>query len=391
MTKHILSKMYILAGIMLPILFAYTTPINGLTYGDVFLLFAIGCMLLQCSIVEIQNSIFYIMLYIIGSSFYVIFFESIANLHIMTAGRYLIYLIYILFIPMVYEYKEYAMRIYKKVCTFAALLLVIQFVALNTMGYAVPGVIRFLPLTDENLYDYSYAVFYTNSRRCMSLFGEPSHYAIYVLPCLAFCLLRNRRVRNKDLCLAGILSLTIVMSSTFTGILAMIFVWGYWIEQNLIKKYFSLKLILILTLTIVTFFSLLLNTKLGYYLLNGDIYKRQAMGRFEGYIYLMNLDICRVELIFGHGMNDIGSKGIYLAGWARLVYYYGIMGAGLYTICLWSCTSKNKIGRAILLLLFVVMIGSEVNFMPIFVTYMIMVMMLSGDQILDINLKYNNG
>lgn len=390
MTKHILSKMYILAGIMLPILFAYTTPVKGLTYGDAFLLFAIGCMLLQCSIVEIQNSIFYIMLYIIGVSFYVIFFESVANLHIMTTGRYLIYLIYILFMPMTYEHKEYAIRIYKKVCTFAALILVIQFVALNTIGYAVPGVVRFLPLTDENLYDYSYAVFYTNSRRCMSLFGEPSHYAMYVLPCLAFCLLRNKRVRNKDLCLAGIISLTIVMSSTFTGIFAMIFVWGFWIVQNVVKKYISLKLSLIVTFSVIAFFSLLLNTKLGNYLLNGEIYKSQSTGRFEGYTYLMNLDMSNTQILLGHGMDDIGSNGIYLAGWARLVYYYGIIGATLYTICLWNCTMKNKMGRTILLLLFVIMIGSEANFMPMFVTYMLMVIVFSQEPILTEDLMYNN-
>lgn len=381
-SKQSIYKMYLVAGLLLPILLAYTTPLSGITFGDVFLALSLICIILSCKKVKYQNGILFIIIYIVILSFGLAISDTFLLSTLFTTLRYILYLMYILILPTVRGNEDYAASIYKRICVFAAILLILQFISLHTTGYALPGVLQFLPLTDSALYDYKNVVYFLNSRRCMSLFGEPSHYAIYVLPCIALCLFRYKHILKKDIIIAGLLSLTIIMSSSFTGVIALVFVWGYWIIQNIIKKKFSWKILVLFILGLSAMGFLIFKTKLGGYFLDEEIYGRQSSGRFSGYSFLNELKLSFDKKLFGYGMHDVGDEGIYLSGWPRLYYYYGIVGSVIYLMGIISCAVKKRIGSVILLLLFVLMIGSEVNFMPMFVVYMIFIILFSKEKML---------
>ena len=271
--------------------------------------------------------------------------------------------------PKVSRYKDYIVNIYNKLCLMSALLMVIQTIALKTLGICIPGVLTFLPLTDTNMYDYASAVIYHNSGRCMSFFAEPSHFAIFVLPFLVINLMSDR-VDRKRIIQAIFVSISLIMCASFTGVLSAIIIWGLFILINVIKRNISFKFILLMVFACIIFITILLNTSGGEYLFDEEIYERQSEGRFAGFMLLDILDINGSLLYFGNGMVDIGEL-LYLPGWPRLLYYYGIVGTIIYILSFMSCAKRKTVSVIFLILLGILMIGTEVNFNCYFVIYML--------------------
>ena len=361
------SKYFILSIVFLPHLFQYTTPLSGFTWGDCFLMFS-GVIYFLSGSYRVESKFLGLITYIVILTFLLKMNGEV--MRITTTIHYLAYLIMVMLMRRLTEYRKYFIDIYCKSTLVSAGLMVIQTIALQTEGICIPGVLTFLPLTDENMYDYANVVISHNSGRCMSFFAEPSHYAVYVLPFLILKLISCNGINKNNLLQAAFVTVSLIMCASFTGILSAIFVWGIFVVILALNRKLYFQHILLITIAGIVCAYLMLNSFSGNYLSDGDIYERQSAGRFIGFSFLDVVNISNNAFYFGSGMNEIGET-IYLPGWPRLLYYYGIVGSALYVITLVSCIHRKTVSFIILALLGILMIGTEVNFGCYFVLYML--------------------
>lgn len=375
------QKFLLASGVLLPILFEYTTPISGFTVGDFLLVMSMFFLLITKRKLSFELPFAIMFIYVIlNAAFIVRPMGGYSGL--FRTLRYTVYLIYPILLSNCKKYQKWIIKIYKKLSVFSAIFLIVQYVLLRLGNIFLPGVLTFLPLTDDSLYNYQYAVLYTNSGRCMSVFGEPSHYSIYVLPCvLLFLYAYDLDKRKKSLYGAFFVSASVILCASFAGLIGLMFVWGMWIYRNMKKGKVSQRIFAIVFMLAVVCICFLAFTGAGAYLTNAKVYSRQSSGRFEGFTYIKELYGINglKEKLFGYGMNDIGEL-VYLSGWPRMLLYFGIAGIVAFVASFISIIRKNEINSEIIYLLMMLMIGSELNFGPFVVPYLIFIVLLKEEK-----------
>ena len=366
------KKYFIISVILLPVLFQYATPIHGLTIGDVFLLASWLLMVGQCNKVRIKISVIPLLLYVIIIT--IITWCSGLLIKPTTSIRYIAYLFITMCVPSIFEYKDYAYKIINSVGIAIMIVLYLQYIVLMTTGIIIPGLLTFLPLTDNSLQNYTEGFYIAG--RCMSVFAEPSHYAIYILLFIAYRLFLKEGLSINLMILPVLASLSLIFASSFTGLIGMVAVWGLKLFYEFKRGNISFYFLLYFALAIVGILCITIMTSAGAYLTNSEIYDSQSMQRFEGYYFLLeNEDMSNNMWLFGNGMNDIGDIE-YLPGWPRLIYYFGVVGSLLYILSFLSCVKKNTFSFVLLILMTGLMIGTEMNFGPFFLPY-IMLLIIS--------------
>lgn len=359
----IASKLFLLSILLLPVLSLYRTIVSSFSIGDALLLISILYLLFasRCKI-SINIPLFLLIVFVFFQG--ILFFgPNNINNSLLRTFRYSFYLFALALSDTASCEFDWIVKKYKQISLGAALLIFIQTMAFKLFGVIIPGVLAFLPLSDPSLYDYKQVFMYQNSQRCMSLFAEPSHFAIYVLPCILICLLERKTVSLNNWICAFFLSFGILLSSTFTGLLGLIVVYGLWAAKSFINRKVSWKAFLAISIAVLGFFLLVFKSSFGQYLLNANVRMKQSQGRFSGYSYMWDSfpSFTILDLFFGHGMNDI-AKQAYLPGWPRLFYYYGGCGSILYLTAFYQQANKHAQSKALLILLAIISIGSEIAF-----------------------------
>lgn len=373
--NNFLIKSYIIAGILLPILFQYSTPIVGLTIGDTVLIFLSLILLINLNKIRIVRTLLLLIIYIFLITVLLYSINSIDGSVIIRTIRYNTYLFYIMLLPNCKNETEFACEFYKKICYLVSVIMIIQVMLLRMFDYCLPGVIQIFKLTDDSLYNYRWVIYHVNSGRCMSVFSEPSHFAVYVLPMLVLLLFKYERIRSKDVRGIVLILVSIIFASSFTGILGCACILGLWIFYNVKKGkiHYSMLILIVGLALIVTY--VLSNTNAGRYILNASVFERQSGGRFIGFQYLKELQQPFFNKIVGNGMIDIGQE-VYMSGWPRLIWYFGYLGSVMYIIPFLAFWKKGKISNILIILLGVMMIGTELNFGPFFVIYIGLIILL---------------
>lgn len=364
-----LEKHLIRSIVLLPIFFAYATPVPSLTVGDLYLVITTLLYVINRKL-QFQKSLLLIIIYIVILTF--VRYSTLSNPN--TSLRYLVYLFIISIMPSLTAYKGYALKLLERVSIIAGVLLVIQYFLLKIAGIYLPGILTFMPLMDPSMRDYGTVVSIINSGRCMSFFVEPSHFAIYMLLFIAVTLFRSENGSLKDIKLAGFATLSVILSASFTGILCSIILWGSWLllstKNKLLSYSTTISIIIIISLITIIF----LHSSAGSYILNQETYERQSEGRFEGFEFVQEV-VERMDssiFLFGQGMIDMAEE-IYLSGWPRLFMYFGIVGTVVYIISFIGCVNFNSLSMLLICLVAVLMIGTEMNFGYLLVPYMLIV------------------
>ena len=370
-------RLFAMAILLIPILFQYGVGVSTISLGDVILLVGFVLTFISSRKIFINSSLLVLFVYIFVQAFvlYGCFNYDVP----LTAFRYGIYILIIALFPFRYIDSNWLVHSYKVITVFVTAILYIQTIAYRVSGIIIPGVFTNLPLLDESLYDYRWIVIYQNSRRCMSVFAEPSHFAIYVLPCILICLLAEKQ-RLKNLIIAGFISLGIIMSATFTGVIGLLAVLLLWLWSYFRKGKLGIEVIIVLICVAIIGCIASNKSYAAQYILDGSIARRQSSGRFEGYAYIKTLGIESVpSFLFGHGMYDLGkTSGIYLAGWARMFYYFGALGSIIFLSgILKKCNDYRSI--AFLLLMAGLAIGADYIFSPFILVYLLLFSVYNKD------------
>lgn len=364
------KKLFITSLILLPVLFQYSTGIKGFTFGDLFFVLSLIPFLISNNkTIKKQKSIYIVILFVLLQTF-VFYFAGTLN-SITTALRYIVYLLGIVYFSSLKECRNYAFKVLEIVSISLATLFFVQYFALHVMGMAFPGVLTFLPMTDESLYDYSNVVFVYNNGRCMSAFAEPSHFAIYILLYLGVKLFERPVLSAHALFICAFISLSLILCSSFTGVAGMAFLWIFRFLFFLRSGGKTIWVLLIIAPILVAgAIYAFNNTDAGAYIFNQDVMDRQSGQRFSGFAYIELMS--GTSRLIGSGMIEMGEE-VYLSGWPRLYYYYGIIGAILYVVSFLLTSKWKSLSMILLLLIAILMIGTEMNFASFIMPFMLMV------------------
>ena len=382
LSERNVSKIYCVALLILPVLFEYTTGIATITVGDAFLMLCFFLMLLvtknRNNRIKVHLSL--LILYVFIQAVCILAIQGMSRT-IMTAMRYLFYLACIYKLTDVCLEREWIFKRYEMICIIGTVLEYIQTFMIRAFGVAVPGVIRAFPLTDPSMYNYS-ALLYGSGNRCFSFFGEPSHYAIYMLPCVLIYLLDGNLNKKKAIKLLFVI-LGILMSSAFTGMLGLVASFGLWIIKLFKKRVISARTLgFVLGLGIVGLI-VVSTTGIGSYLRRSDMLSSASSGRFSGYNFIFTkYNPTTTQILFGNGMHDLVELDVYLPGWPRMYFYYGLIGSIIYVKAFSKCRNRNSLSSALLLLLCVMAVGTEVNFNPFILVYMALICSYENNELL---------
>lgn len=181
------------------------------------------------------------------------------------------------------------------VAIISSVFLVIQFF-LFLKGVIVYG--YYFPLLNEDTLETykGFKAFSIIRGRPGSFFAEPAYYAIYVLPVYALSLFKKRYITSAIL-IAGL-----ILSTSTTGIVIMIFISGYYIyKEKKIPAIVKWAIVIIAIIFVVIFYNHIINSnliaKLSFESLLSNIRVFNALNYFK-YFEIK-------EVLFGVGLNRI--------------------------------------------------------------------------------------
>lgn len=302
-----------------------------------------------------------------------------------TAFRYSLYLIALILFQKKYFDIELGLKIYKYVSIISAVYIILQTVSFRFFGYYLTGTLHipFFPIMSHQINNLEYRIDndLVNVLRPRAFFAEPVHYSQYIIGNIIVLLFRKQEKDKNKIIIALFLSLSLIFSTSSTGILCCALVWGVWVLSKINAKIDKKKIIPVL-FVIILFFVFSLNFDSFSFFMDRMEDGSAAARHFDGYKYMFD-DIYNNTfiMIFGHGM---GKYEYYLPGLARIIYYYGLFGTIIFAYCIFRIFTKQDSWQKILLLFFLILsFGTECLFQPMCIVYFSLI-------IWESNLKYIN-
>lgn len=231
--------------VIFPILSTYK-GIAGIDLGTV-ILFIIGfiCLIFNLGEFKLKLPRGFGLFYILALIFSFIFTQSFPlRLSLFTIN---------LILACNYLDIEKILDYYFKTVTICCIFFLVQEISYFSIGVRVPGILPFLPTIYEGIDNTLFIQQKSLSDRSSSFFLEPSYFAQFLFPYIAYNLFSNN---NKDIKRAVYVSIIMILIRSGNGIILLIIIWGSWILFSKIKP---LKKIGIITLGIIGFFIISIN------------------------------------------------------------------------------------------------------------------------------------
>ncbi|MDB6353566.1 hypothetical protein PH235_08340 [Trichococcus sp. K1Tr] len=371
-----LKKVFSAILIWFPILTMYASPIpilTNFTLGDLMLLimFPVLVIWMMKKIISDKKYSFSILIiylaYIIIQMLLTLVSDETINTNdvIFRTTRYSVYLsIIIFFSKQLFDY-EFGIKLYKLTSVFSTFYLFVQVTLLRTMNYMLPGTLPFLTPIRNDLQVDTKILGMDMIMRPHSIFSEPAWYAVYVLGILIICLFSSDS--DNDLKIPVIITVGILLSVSTTGILLCAITWIFWFFHKT-KENISIQRMIIVIFIVPLILYFITHSNSFQIFVDRIVAGDSAAGRFNGYTYLTsNWNISLSNWLFGNGMKKIP---IYLAGFARVIYYYGFIGLLIFMLICVSILYRVEKSQKILLLIFLLLnLGTEVLFGPLILVY----------------------
>lgn len=227
------------------------------------------------------------------------------------------YIFFVAFFNNIFFKLDLAHKMLRNGAVIATLFLIAQHVASIFLGVKLVGIYAPLATEEANMENM---VFGTNIYRYASFFVEPAAYAVYIVNALTQELFyqKERKIWVVSLiCLGG------VLSTSNTAIACIVFLLGIYFYKN---RMFSGKTVLLLLSFIVIYvvaqpFLDAITNRIG----AGSSYDNRFNG-YEAVFFILD------DPTFGMGFVSPDDMGVYLAGFARLLMYFGYIGVFVYSI-----------------------------------------------------------
>lgn len=354
-----LSKIYTILAVSFPILQLYGIGLSTVSVADLFLLLLYPFLIAR----NRWNNVSWPFLFYVFSVCIVGFFIHPQE-SLLKVLRYFCYILSLALFSGTFFIFEYGVRVFSKLVVFSTVFLFFQYFCYSFIGVYVPGYLPGLPIMRSELLEFSSLIGTDGGdERVRSIFGEPAHYAQYVVGYIAIIVTSPKR----NMKILFLLFLGVLLSGSSTGVIACIFlliVLLFQIDKIRLKAY-------------VWYFFFLIGGGCLYLISHSAFYERaieklsderSIAGRFSGIdTILSNLNYTNMDFLFGHG---IGSINIFLPGYLMLFYYMGLFCLLTYFLANIVIYLKLDKQKRILLLLFALLnIGTEVVMGPFIVLF----------------------
>jgi hypothetical protein len=334
--------------------------------GDLFLIIVLLFLIFRTIIVgekiKIVKELLPFLVYVIIITFFFIFnIDNDSRLSLLLrSGRYIAYLFFVVFFIRSYFDLEKAKSIIKYVSIFATIWILVQYLGIVFLKIYIPGHLLFLPITRESVYSFGTLVFQHHAYiRPRSIFDEPSEFGLFCGLYL-FILLRKSNITFKNFLLAVFITVGIIVSTSMIGLVIAGFLWIIFLYDYVIENRFDKRFFILLFILIVSFIVLGNQQLFGLIdrITSGGIFGSE---RFDGILLVFNVNLSKLELLFGKGMIDYKVYG-FMPAFTRLILYFGLIGFSLLVVGMIKLVKTLKFDSRIILIVFIVINTIDILF-----------------------------
>ncbi|MGE5329460.1 MAG: hypothetical protein ACM3KR_08130 [Deltaproteobacteria bacterium] len=357
-----MKKLYTILVVMFPILSVYATPIPKLSAADMAMvlllpIFIVGFLIkknkIKSKVIPVTVFIFYILLTLLMQ------IALKENVSVLSTIRYVLYLIFLL---LAFEYFifQYGVKVLKIVTLSVSIYVIIQYLTYSLFSFTLPWCIEGLKVMDESFILMKQSEYYMTFYRPTGIFMEPTHFAQYCVVYLVYLLLYD--VKQKlQLFNALLVTAAVIASGSSLGFIFLIIVWGIYYAKKQKYRFTPLKLtaaIFIIFIIASIIFRIDYFQQIVLRVVTDNGFNGEAVGyRFNSISIFQNQDIPIFNRVFGFGRS---SSEVYLTGIFYFLYSNGIIGLLLYIwICIDAAIRSKDFGRWLVVIAFILSIGSE--------------------------------
>lgn len=342
-----IKKVYTIFIVLLPLLSVYASGLPGFTMGDIILFIFFSYRLWN----GIRNRNLSMSTKMLPIMFLVVVIPVITIISLFVQTQIDSYSIIIRIVRRCFYYvcvviasgewfdANYAKKAIIVVGKIGAIYLFLQYIAFYGGNIVLHGYLPFLPVYHDSYTQLDYQHLYSNMFRPTSFLLEPAHFARYVSIPLVF-LIYDKQQRDKWIW-SFVLSAAIVASTSGTGTICVVLIWGIWIINNLES---AIKTGKIRTKYIVVFFFI----AVALMILSGDNIVQSTINRisstdlmdintaggarFRGYLQYFQLPPFNLIFGMGYGSTPNTSLVTWFSGASYMLYGCGILG---FLICIY--------------------------------------------------------
>ncbi|AEE91893.1 hypothetical protein [Tepidanaerobacter acetatoxydans] len=375
----------------------YAAYVEGITFGDILLI--LGVLLITTDIflnkkINLLNIIatpllLYMIFIIIHSLIFWMIKPYELSEGLLGVSRYLLYLYFAMNGAKYYFNYDYGYKIYKKLAILFALYCIAQYFSYNFFSTVLPVNLFGLPTFDDIsaiTSKYNISMYQTGAvlYRPRSVFLEPAYFAAYQIPIL-YLILNNKNEKYLTKYSSAILiTASIFLAGTTTGILMQFLCWWKPIITELKKISFKfVNLIIIAIPCVYLFISSDYWQRVSNRIISNDgTLGTSVTGRIQNYKIFFDGRLSWDQLLFGQGKwVSVG----YLPSYGELIISFGLVGLVVFSVVmLLTYLKTQKIGKAMTLLLLVMCIGTNTLFN---ITSVLMFFLIYSDS--KSNIRYN--
>lgn len=390
--ENILKYIYTTLVIVFPLPFLYSVGGSFLTVADIFLFLLWILMICDSFVNDNRISVTVeIVPYFCYVFFWAIFAVTLGldNAILGSTLRYIFYLLTIFLWTHRYFCSSIGESVYLGISAASTFFLIIQTILYRFFHYYLPGhlEIPFFPVLSNqiNSLESNLTQSWFTILRPASFFAEPAHYAEFVLGAIVIALF----VRNK-IKISLFFSFGILLSMASTGIILLPIIWAIYLLFRF-RASFSLKKVLVLFSVLPFVVFAFVNTSFFEYFQLRMQTGKSSVGRFSGYsIVLDHFKDISIDSLLGYGMNASGFS-VYLAGYPRLIYFFGIIGCVCFILFIVNSFLSKKLQgwQKILLCVFLGLnVGTELLFQPIVLVYLSFILFYINQDEKNVSLRY---
>lgn len=378
MNEHILPwdcKAFTLLVVLYPILHLYGIGLPNVSVADVMLAVFIAYDLTRM----VGTRELHLYPEWIPFAVYVLFAVMLgdASSEMLAGLRFLAYLYSVAWLTPNYFDFSYGIVVLEKAVIAASAWAIVQAIGIYAFGRYIPGTLNFLPIMREDLLTYGEG-YRSGVLRVRSFFGEPAHFAAYVLLYIQLVLdVYGVSKRRRRLVLAVA---ALVFSVSNLGYIGLAWVWFVYFASRLtsaaktgVVDVRGLLGGIASALTLPAFLAWFTNTEVfATFVRRIDPEGGSVRGRLDGY-YVFQPGVVGDQAIrvFGHGFDD--SQVIHYLPSIPLFYWrFGYLGTALFFLAVLISLSRNRerAGLHVVLLFILLGIGSE-----LFASYLLILFM----------------
>ena len=235
----------------------------------------------------------------------------------------------------------------------ASIILLIQYVAYYSLGFYWEAKIPFLIYANEAIESFDYQVFQATTFRPSSIFLEPAHFSVYIVLYIGLKLFELNN-RKQDIYYAILASLCLVLSTSSTGLILVVFLWSFYFFYSG-KRFQEHSPGIVFKITL---FSLLIGLGLIYintpqlyysYARISDFNNVAVLGRIKGGEALLQ-NLTGFSRLIGVGFGNL-SEYVYFNSVNYFLYCTGYIGLFLlFLLLLFGFMLSNILGKVIVIL-----------------------------------------